>query len=190
MTRSDPSSPPVRGAETRVCLGVVAGVHGVRGLVRIKSFTEDPQSIAAYGPLSDESGQRRFELQVKGLAKGAVLAAIAGVRDRNQAETLRGTRLYVPRSALPEPEDEEEFYNADLIGLRVEDGSGAVLGQVKAMHNFGGGDLLEVLPSKGKSWLLPFTRTVVPVVDLAGGRVVVEPPEEIVVRDGEAGSEA
>ncbi len=178
------------GSENRVCLAVVAGAHGVRGLVKLKSFTADPLDVGTYGALSDEKGQRFFEVTVKGMVKNAVLVSIAGVGDRDQAQALQGTRLYVSRDALPEPEDEEEFYNADLIGLRVEDSSGALLGTVKAMHNFGGGDLLEVLPGEeaggGKSWLLPFTRQVVPVVDIEGGRVVVDPPQE--VETGEAGS--
>ncbi len=174
------------GSEKRVCLAVVAGAHGVRGLVKLKSFTVDPLDVGAYGDLSDEKGQRFFEVTVKGMVKNAVLVSIAGIADRDQAQALQGTRLYVSREALPEPEDEEEFYNADLIGLSVEDSSGAVLGSVKAMHNFGGGDLLEVQPSEGKSLLLPFTRQVVPLVDLKGGRVVVEPPEE--VETGESGS--
>ncbi len=178
--------PKADTADDRVCLGVVAGAHGVRGLVRIKSFTAEPLDIGSYGPLSDVRGRRTFDLTIKGQVKGAVLVAIAGIADRDKAQALHGTNLYVSRSVLPEPEDEEEFYNADLIGLRVEDDSGAVLGSVKAMHNFGGGDLLEVLPDVGKSWLLPFTKQVVPVVDLAGNRVVVELPEE--VETGESAS--
>lgn len=178
------------GSENRVCLAVVAGAHGVRGLVKLKSFTADPLDVGAYGALSDDTGQRLFEVTVKGMVKNAVLVSIKGIGDRDQAQALQGTRLFVSRDALPEPEDEEEFYNTDLIGLRVEDSSGSLLGTVKAMHNFGGGDLLEVLPGEEagrvKSWLLPFTKQVVPVIDLAGGRVVVEPPQE--VETGEAGS--
>lgn len=195
---SDSDKRPAAMAEDgeRVCLGAIAGAHGVRGLARIKSFTADPLSIGAYGSLTDDKGQRHFDLTIKGQVKGAVLVAIKGVTDRDQVQALQGTRLYVLRSALPEPEDEEEFYNADLIGLRVEDRSGTVLGSIKAMHNFGGGDLIEVQPcpesDKGQgaqsSWLMAFTRVAVPVVDLAGGRVVVEPPEEVVAGDAKSGS--
>jgi len=163
---------------SRVCLGVVVGAHGVRGLVRIKSFTEAPGDIAAYGPLSDEAGARSFAVRVTGEAKGAILAAIAGVADRDAAEALKGTRLYVDRAALPVPVDAEEFYHADLIGLMAEDRAGRALGRVVAVHNFGAGDLLEIAPEGGQSLLLPFTKAAVPEVDLAGGRLVVEPPAE------------
>lgn len=161
----------------RVCLGVIAGAHGVRGLVRIKSFTEAPEDIAAYGPLGDEAGRRRFEIAVKGESKGAVLAAIAGVDNRDAAEALKGTRLYVDRAALPPPE-EEEYYHADLIGLVAETRGGERLGRVVAVHNFGAGDILAIEHPDGAELLLPFTKAVVPEVDLAGGRLVVEPPIE------------
>ncbi len=186
MAEPNAQSMPTAVSEDRVCLGVVAGAHGVRGLVKIKSFTAEPLDIGAYGPLSDAKGQRQYDPTIKGQVKETVLAAFAGVTDRDQAQALRGTRLYVARSVLPEPEDEEEFYNADLIGLRVENNAGEELGSVKAMHNFGGGDLLEVLPPEGKSWLLPFTKQAVPLVDIKAGRVVVDPPQE--VETGEAGS--
>ncbi len=162
---------------SRVCLGVVAGVHGVRGLVRIKSFTEAPEDLVAYGPLTDEAGTRRFEVRLKGRAKGGLLAEIAGLDDRTAAEALKGTRLYVDRAALPAPE-EEEYYHADLIGLRVEDRAGRDLGRVAAVHNFGAGDLLGIEGPEGAERLLPFTKAVVPEVDLAAGRLVVEPPVE------------
>ena len=163
---------------TRICLGVITGAHGVRGLVRIKSFTAAPGDIAAYGPLDDEAGTRRFEVAVKGEAKGAVLAALAGVQDRNAAEALKGTRLYVDRAALPPPQDEEEYYHADLIGLRAEDATGRNLGRVVAVHNFGAGDLLEIERPDGTELLLPFTKAAVPSVDIAAGRLTVEPPED------------
>ena len=162
----------------RICLGVVAGAHGVRGLVRIKSFTALPEDLTAYGPLTDESGARRFEVTLKGQVKGALLAAIAGLGDRDAAEALKGTRLYVERAALPAPADAEEFYHADLIGLVAEDRAGRTLGRVVAVHNFGAGDLLQIEDPAGAERLLPFTKAVVPEVDLAGGRLVVEPPEE------------
>ena len=163
---------------TRICLGVITGAHGVRGLVRIKSFTAAPGDIAAYGPLDDEAGTRRFEVAVKGEAKGAVPAALAGVEDRNAAEALKGTRLYVDRAALPPPQDEEEYYHADLIGLRAEDATGRNLGRVVAVHNFGAGDLLEIERPDGTELLLPFTKAAVPSVEIAAGRLTVEPPED------------
>ena len=163
---------------SRICLGAIAGAHGVRGLVRIKSFTAAPRDIAAYGPLEDEAGTRRFEIAVKGETKGLVLAALAGVGDRDAAEALKGTRLYVERAALPPPEDEEEYYHADLIGLRAETPDGTGLGRVVAVHNFGAGDLLELERPDGTELLLPFTKAAVPAVDLAAGRLVAEVPED------------
>ena len=172
-------------AETRLCVGVITGAHGVRGLVRIKSFTEAPENLAAYGKLSDEAGTRSFEVSVTGRAKGALLARIEGVTDRDQAEALRGTRLHIARDALPPLEDEEEYYVADLIGLEAVDRAGNPLGEVRAVHNFGAGDVIEVTPGAeaggGPSRLWPFTRKTVPEVDLAAGRLVIEPPEELEV---------
>lgn len=163
----------------RVCLGVVVGAHGVRGQVRIRPFTEVPEDVAAYGPVEDESGSRRFRLRTIGRSKGAVIAAAEGITDRDAAEALRGTRLYVPREALPAIEEEELYYHADLIGLAVEDRQGQRLGTVAAVHDFGAGDVLELEGPKGEPVLLPFTRRVVPVVDLEAGRLIAEPPAEV-----------
>jgi 16S rRNA processing protein RimM len=159
----------------RVCIGVITGVHGVRGAVRIKSFTEDPASVAAYGPVEDEAGTRRFGLRVIGASKGVVLGRIEGIDDRNAAEALKGLRFYVDRAALPPPEA-EEFYHADLLGLGVELPDGTPFGRVKAVHSFGAGDTLEVERAAGDTILVPFTKAAVPVVDLAGGRLVLDPP--------------
>jgi len=169
-----------------ICLGVIVAAHGVRGLVKIKSFTADPEDLTAYGPLQDESGTRRFEIELAGRVKDLLLGHVAGVADRDAAAALKGTRLYVDRAALPEPE-EETFYHADLVGLRVEDENGASLGCVVAVQNFGAGDLIEVQPEKGATRLLPFTRAVVPVVDIAGGRLVVRPPVEVAAEEDAAG---
>lgn len=167
----------------RVCLGAIAGAHGVRGQVRIKAFTEMPEDLTAYGPLGDEAGRRRFRISLVGQSKGNLLAKIAGVTDRNAAEALRGTRLYVARDALPAPEDDETFYHADLIGLLAETPEGEVLGRVRQIHNFGAGDVLEVVPEDaGEVRFLPFTKAVVPELDLAGGRLTVVPPPEAAVK--------
>jgi len=155
----------------RVLLGVVAAPHGVRGLVRIKSFTEDPMSVAAYGPLSDETGRKEYRVEVLSAARGAVLARIEGVADRTAAEALRGLRLYVERSALPET-GEREWYEADLIGLAAVGKDGRDWGKVIAFHDFGAGSMMEV--SGGA--MLPFTDAVVPEIDVPGGKVVVDPP--------------
>jgi len=168
-------------AEERVCLGVMVGAHGVRGLVKVKSFTEDPADVAAYGPVSDAAGHRHWRLEVTGQAKGVVLVRIQGVTDRDAAQALHGTRLYVERAALPALEEAETFYHADLIGLRVEDGDGRNLGTVRAVENYGAGDVLDVAGPDGQSFLLAFTRAAVPLVDLAGGRLVAAPPDEVVV---------
>jgi len=164
-------------AESRICVGVIAGAHGVRGLVRVKSFTAEPSDIAAYGPLSDDRGRRLFTLEIVGSAKGVLLARIDGVRDRDAAEALKGTELNVARDTLPQT-GEDEFYHADLIGLPVFLPDGAQYGTVRALHEFGAGDMIEILLEGGGASVLPFTRAVVPVVDVEGGRVVVAPPEE------------
>lgn len=161
-------------AEALVCVGVISAAHGIKGEVKVKSFTENAADFASYGPLWDETGARRFEMKVAGTAKDAVIASIRGVTTRDAAEALRGTKLFIPRAALPETET-EEFYYADLIGLRAELADGTGLGEVVAVHNFGAGDVIEV---KGRRVFdLPFTREVVPVVDVAGGRMVIELPD-------------
>ena len=163
--------------ERRVCLGVVAGPHGVRGLVKVKAFTEVPESIAAYGPLTDEDGREHFGVEILGKASGMILARLEGVSDRDQAVALRGTRLFVLRSALPAP-TEEEFYHADLIGMSAVSASGQDIGKVHAVHNFGAGDILEIRTAEGGSLDLPFTKAAVPKVDLAAGCLTVILPED------------
>jgi 16S rRNA processing protein RimM len=161
--------------DKRVCLGVVTGAHGVRGLLRVKPFTRQPADVAAYGPVEDEAGARRFALEVVGAQKGVVLVRVPGILDRDAAERLKGVRLHVPRAALPAP-DEEEYYHADLLGLRVDLVDGSALGRIRAVHDFGAGDSLEVEKADGGTVMVPFTRAAVPVVDLALGRLVVDPP--------------
>ena len=134
---------PVMSGDKRVCVGVITGAHGVRGAVRLKSFTAEPEDVAGYGPLEDERGERRFALRIVGSAKGVLIAAISGIDDRDRAEALRGLRLYLPRSALP-PTDEEEYYHADLIGLDAALADGTPIGTVRAVHDFGAGDTLEI----------------------------------------------
>jgi 16S rRNA processing protein RimM len=157
--------------QDRVLLGVVAAPHGVRGLVRIKSFTEDPMAVGAYGPLSDESGKKEYRVEILSAARDAVLARIEGVADRTAAEALRGLRLYVDRSALPET-GEREWYEADLIGLEAVGTDGRDWGKVIAFHDFGAGSVMEV--SGGV--MLPFTDEAVPEIDVEGGKVLVDPP--------------
>src|SRR3954451_19001699 len=161
--------------DKRVCVGVVTGAHGVRGAVRLKSFTAEPEDVAAYGPLQDERGERHFALRLIGSGKGVLIAAISGIEDRDRAEALRGLRLYLPRSALP-PLEEEEYYHADLIGLEAVLADGISIGTVRAVHDFGAGDTLEIERVEAQPVMVPFTRSVVPVVDLDAGRLVVDPP--------------
>lgn len=159
-------------------LGVIVGAIGVRGEVRVKTFTETPETLGDYGPLSDETGERSF--RIKGLrpAKAGAALKLEGIDDRDAAEALKGTNLCVPRSALGEPEDDDTFYHVDLIGLVVEDEGGTALGMVKAVHDFGAGDLLDVRLNDGGAALVPFTKAAVPVVDIRGGRLVAHLPDD------------
>lgn len=162
-------------AGKRVLVGEIGRPHGVRGLVRLRAFTEDPAAITAYSPLTDATGTRRFAVTLK----GGDLAAIEGVTDRDAAQRLTGTKLFVERDRLPPPED-EEFYLTDLIGLAAVTEDGKSLGTIRAVEDHGAGAFL-VVEGQGREHLLPFTKAVVPVVDIAGGRVTVVPPDEIIV---------
>jgi 16S rRNA processing protein RimM len=170
----------------RICVGQILGAHGVRGLVKLASFTEDPDAITQYGELTDEAGARVFSVELLGSNKGHWIAQIDAVDDRDVAQALSGTRLFVDRDKLPPP-DEDEFYHADLIGLRVELPDGTALGTVAAMHNFGAGDIIEIALTSGKRPLLPFDRETVPEIDPAAGRIVIDPPpwllDEAQIRD-------
>ncbi|HJO70077.1 MAG TPA: ribosome maturation factor RimM [Rhodospirillales bacterium] len=172
-----------------ICVGILTGARGLRGEVRIKSFTDEAADIAAYGPLTDESGVRTFQLSVSGLVKNHVVARIEGIDDRDAALALKGTRLYLAREAFPEtPRD--EYYHVDLIGLSAaqkdaDGGPDEVFGTVTAVHDFGAGDILEIDRGGGETIMVPFTRAVVPEVDLAGGSLVIVPPAGIVVDEAE-----
>ena len=159
-----------------ICVGAIAGAFGVQGEVRVKSFTAMPEDIACY-PLGTRDGGRRFDLTLTRPVKNGFAARIAGVMTKEQADALRGTQLFTARTALPGLPD-DEFYHADLIGLAVHDTGGTLLGHVKSVQNHGATDLLEVQgPGLKSSVLLPFTKAVVPTVDLASGRIVADPPE-------------
>ena len=161
----------------RVCLGQIGAAHGVRGEVRLRSFTSDPAAIADYGPLETEDG-RVLEIEALRPAKDHFVARLSGIGDRDAAGALTNTKLYVPRERLPRTQDPDEFYHADLIGLAAVDLAGKTLGTVVAIHNFGAGDLIEVRPQTGGSTaLVPFDLTHVPEVDIASGRIVVHPPD-------------
>jgi 16S rRNA processing protein RimM len=162
----------------RVCLGQIGAAHGVRGEVRLRSFTAEPDAIARYGPLETEDG-RVFEIESLRPAKDHFVARLSGIADRNAAAALAKTKLYVPRERLPEPGEPDEFYHADLIGLVVLDRAGARFGVVVGVHNFGAGDLIEVKPDAGsKTELISFDAATVPQIDIAGGRLIVERPPQ------------
>lgn len=167
----------------RVLIARIGAPHGVRGEVRLFAFGEDPEALLDYA-LTDQSGARRFRLASLRAAKDHFVARLEGIADRNAAETLTNTDLFVARADLPPAEDEDTFYHADLIGLAVEDPSGARIGTVTAMHDFGAGDILEFAPEGGGTTrLVPFTKAAVPTIDIPGRRVVVDPPPEIEARE-------
>ncbi len=174
----------------KLVMGVITGAHGVRGLVRVKSFAEDPADLTAYGALTDRTGTRTFDLTLKGTVKGQLLAAVDGCADRNAADALRGQELCIDRTLLPAVEDEDEFYHADLIGLSAVDGDGQDLGHIRAVFDFGSGDMLELVGGDGRVSLVPFTRDVVPEIDLDAGRLTVLVPADApdAVEDGEGGA--
>lgn len=158
-----------------VCLARVGAPHGVRGEVRIRCFTEQPEDVTAYGPLYDRSGSRAYSLHLVRCGKDAVVARVEGIRDRDAAVALRGLELHVPRSALPPPAD-DEFYVTDLIGLEARRPDGRPLGVVRHCGNFGAGDVLDLETGEGRIVSLPFDSKVVPEIDLERGRIVVDPP--------------
>ena len=161
--------------DKRVCVGAVAGAHGVRGAVKIKSFTGTPEDIARYGALEDESGERHFTLRLTGAGKGVLIGHLSGIADRNQAEAARGLRLYLQRAVLP-PTEADEYYHTDLIGLEAVLSDGTAVGRVRAVHDFGAGDTLEIARDEAPPLVVPFTCAIVPSVDLAAGRLVIDPP--------------
>ncbi|WP_028712490.1 MULTISPECIES: ribosome maturation factor RimM [unclassified Paracoccus (in: a-proteobacteria)] len=162
----------------RVCVGAIAGAFGVRGEVRLKSFTSQPNDIAAYAPLYTEDGSRSFTVRLTRPVTGGLGARLSGIETREQAEALKGVTLWADRDRLPALPD-DEFYHADLIGLSVYDTGGALLGKVRAIYDHGAGDILEIHGAgRGQALLLPFTRAFVPTVDIAAGRIVADPPED------------
>ena len=163
----------------RVCVAQIGAAHGIRGEVKLRSFTTDPAAVADYGPLESEDGTLHVEIEALRQAKGHLVAQLSGIRDRTAAARLANVRLYVARERLP-PTEPEEFYHADLIGLRAEDRAGTELATIVGIHDFGAGDLLELRPrGQATTVLMPFTALTVPVVDIAGGRIVIDPPDDL-----------
>ena len=169
-----------------ICVARIGAAHGVRGAVKLWTFTEDPLAVKHYGPLMTKDGARQFEVTHVREAKDHLVATLKGIATREDAERLNGIELYIAREKLPET-DEDEYYHADLIGLAAVNAADEPLGRVTAIHNFGAGDIIEIAPPNGATMLLPFTNAVVPEVDLNSGRVVVALPQEI---EGEDKDEA
>jgi 16S rRNA processing protein RimM len=161
-----------------ICIARIGAAHGVRGAVKLWTFTEDPFAVKAYGPLLTKDGARSFEVATAREAKGHLVATLKGIATREEAERLNGIELYIAREKLPAT-DENEYYHADLIGLDAVNAADEPIGRVLAIHNFGAGDIIEIAPPQGATLLLPFTNAVVPTVDLTNRRVVIELPQEI-----------
>jgi 16S rRNA processing protein RimM len=162
----------------QICVARIGAAHGVRGAVKLWTFTEDPLAVKHYGPLTTKDGARQFEVATAREAKGHLVATLKGIATREEAERLNGIELYIAREKLPAT-DEDEYYHADLIGLTAVNGANEPIGRVTAIHNFGAGDIIEIAPPHGATMLLPFTNAVVPTVDLTAGHVVIALPDEI-----------
>jgi 16S rRNA processing protein RimM len=161
----------------RICVARIGAAHGIKGEVKLWSFTADPAAVADYGPLESQDGTQHFEIEALRPAKDHLVVRLSGVRDRDAAQRLTNLDLYVARDRLPAPAA-EEFYHADLIGLRAEDRDGTALATIVGIHDFGAGDLLELRPpGAADTVLMPFNSATVPVVDIAGGRIVIDPPQ-------------
>jgi 16S rRNA processing protein RimM len=170
----------------RICVAQIGGAHGIRGEVKLKSFTADPMAVKDYGPLASEDGSVHVEIETVRPAKGHLVARLRGIIDRNAAERLTNLKLFIPRDRLPPPEA-DEFYHADLIGLAAETADGTKVGTVVAVHDFGAGDILELQPPAGGATLMvPFTDAFVPRVDIPAGRIIVAPPPDAPAKDGDA----
>jgi len=178
--------PKAGATPQKLLVGRIGSAHGIKGEVRIQSFTEDPMALLRYSPLSTSKPGLSITILSARTTTNVLVARLEGVNDRNAAEKLNGVELFIDRSLLPEPEDEDDFYHADLIGLEARLADGTTLGQVTAIPNFGAGDLLEVRdPRSGDTYLYPFTRRVVPEIRLKDGYLVIEAPLETEIGDEE-----
>ena len=162
----------------RICVAQIGAAHGVRGEVRLRSFTEDPLAVKSYGPLESEDGRQHFKIEALRPAKDHFVVRLAGIDNRDAAERLINLKLYVPRDRLPPVDEDETFYHADLVGLAAFTPDGAPLGRVTAIHNFGAGDIVEIGRDGGEPLLVPFTEAAVPSIDMKAGRMVVNPLHE------------
>jgi 16S rRNA processing protein RimM len=163
-------------AERKILVGVILGAHGVQGAVRLRSFAAEPESLFAFKVLTGEDGTRAFAPKLKGVMKDHFIASLKGVTDRSAAEALKGVKLFVDRSALPETSP-HEYYEADLIGFAARDENKKDIGKVEAVHDFGAGAFVEIRPAKGASFMLPFNGDYVPDVDMKNGCLTVVVPD-------------
>lgn len=173
----------------KVLMAKIGAAHGIRGEVRVKPFGDDPLSFADYGVLTSKDGARLFEVERARVQKTVVITKFRDVTDRNQAEELNGVELFIDRDQLPEP-DEDEYYYSDLNGLAVVDQDGNSLGKIIAVQDFGAGDLLEIRPSRGRTFYIPFTKDFVPEVSVSSGRVMAHLPDDYFSEDNSDSSEA
>ncbi len=165
--------------DSKLLVGRIGAAHGIKGEVRVQSFTEDPLALVSYGPLSTNRPGLTIRILAARTTTNVLVARIEGVTDRNAAEKLNGVELYIDRALLPEPEDEDDFYHADLLGVRAQLADGTSLGTVSAIPNFGAGDLIEVRDERtGDTYLYPFTKAVVPDIRIDDGYLVIDPPIE------------
>ncbi|MBT4879985.1 MAG: 16S rRNA processing protein RimM [Alphaproteobacteria bacterium] len=176
-------SPSLSKPSDQICLGMITGCCGLKGELRLKSFTEDPKDILSYGDLTDASGEQVFSLSFIRATKSDMIVQIPGVQDRTGAEALKGVKLYVSRDRLSELQ-EEEYFHADLVGLEVHSADGLVLGAIQAVHNYGAGDFLE-FQKEGETFTVPFTKEAVPTVLLKDGHVIVDPTMILSTKSGE-----
>ncbi|CAN7310428.1 MULTISPECIES: ribosome maturation factor RimM [unclassified Devosia] len=167
-----------QAGDNKLLMGRIGAAHGIKGEVRIQSFTEDPLALASYGPLSTNKPGLTIKILAARTTTNVLVARLEGVNDRNAAEKLNGVELYVDRALLPDTDD-DDFYHADLIGLKARLADGSEIGEVMAVPNFGAGDLLEIRdPRSGDTYLYPFSKAVVPEVRVADGYLLIDPPIE------------
>ena len=168
-----------QAGDNKLLMGRIGAAHGIKGEVRIQSFTEDPLALASYGPLSTNKPGLTIRILAARTTTNVLVARLEGINDRNAAEKLNGVELYVDRALLPDPDGDDDFYHADLIGLKARLADGSEIGEVMAVPNFGAGDLLEIRdPRSGDTYLYPFSKAVVPEVRIADGYLLIDPPIE------------
>ena len=177
---------PKDGRETRVCVAQIGAAHGLKGDVRLWSFTQEPPAFASYGALETEDGTRTIEIETARFAKDHFVAKLRGVEDRNAAEALRNVKLFIAREKLPAVDEDDTFYHSDLIGLSVVTRDKEAFGEIIGVQNFGAGDILEIKRADGSTLMLPFTEAAVPQIDLAGGTIMVDPPRDAPDSEAEA----